>query len=377
MKRSRTIVIIAGLCLVLLLGLLSFMAACTEPEPDTTTPAGTPEPTPSAESPDEVIEFTYITSGTGPTLQYEEVWAKWVAEVEERAAGKVKLNVFYSGQLCPIPESYNSVVSGLADIAQHYPGLTPGRFTCLESIQIPMLDTLPGRISVISWECYEAFPEFQAQFSDTKPLAFYCTSIPYQGVLATVDKPIRTLEDMKGLKVSASGTWPGLTIEALGAAPMQQGSHDIYMNLEKKVLDGARIDPEMLTNMKLQEIVKYVTLVNTGYVPFWFVMNLDKWNSLPPDVQKVFEDTGGAWVGDIYDDYTERQGKLAREGAARDYGVEIIELSDEELARWVEVTKPIQQIYIDEMEADGLPGQALVDMTLELMEKYRFTGYDE
>jgi len=313
----------------------------------------------------------------GPTLQWEEMWSQWVAAVEERGGGKIKLNVFYSGQLCPVPETYDSVVNGLIDIAQHYPGLTPGRFTCLEATQIPMLDTLPGRISIIPWELYNAFPEFQAQFADTKPLAFYCTSIPYQGILATVDKPIRKLEDMKGLKISASGTWPGKTIEALGAAPMQQKSTDIYMNLEKKVLDGARIDPEMLDNSNLQEIVKYVTLVNTGYVPFWFVMNLDKWNSLPPDVQKVFEDTGGAFVGDMWDDYTEWHGRAAREGAARDYGVEFIELPPEELARWVEVTKPIQQEYIDDMESKGLPGQALVDMTLDLMEKYRFTGYDD
>jgi TRAP-type C4-dicarboxylate transport system substrate-binding protein len=104
-------------------------------------------------------------------------------------------------------------------------------------------------------------------------------------------------------------------------------------------------------------------------------MNKNSWNKLPPDVQKVFEDTGGTFVGDLVDTYTEWHCKAAMDHAAKEYGVEFIELSPEELARWVAVTKPIQQEYVEQMTAKGLPGQALLDMTLKLMSQNRFTGY--
>ena len=118
-----------GLLVFTLVALL-LLGACPEPAPETTTtPTPTQTQTPTATSTPEPIELRYNhMSPPGPL--YDGIHGQWVNEVMERCGGKVNITTYYVGQLSPPEESYNSLLTGLADIATLHAPLNPGRFPC-------------------------------------------------------------------------------------------------------------------------------------------------------------------------------------------------------------------------------------------------------
>lgn len=349
--------------LVLTLIGLPLFGACAEQAAEPT-----PTPTPEAAEP-EVIELRYNhMSPPGPL--YDGIHGKWVDEVMERCGGKVKITTYFVGQLSPPEESYNSLLTGLADIATLHAPLNQGRFPCIEVMQMPRIETTCAHTSRVAWELYQAFPEIQAEFAETKVLSVYGFREPTSLCLGTATKPIYTMEDLEGLKIAAPGVWPSKKVSLLGASPMSLFEGDYYVSLEKKVLDGAIMDPGQLEDFNLREVIKYLNLTNFGFMPLWLSMSWDAWNSLPTDVQEVFEEVGGEYFGDIVDSYTSMQSWRAIDTAVAEYGMEVIELTPEELARWNVVIEPVRDEFVAELEAKGLPGEELLEEADQLYIKY-------
>jgi TRAP-type C4-dicarboxylate transport system substrate-binding protein len=189
------------------------------------------------------------------------------------------------------------------------------------------------------------------------------------GTITMVKKPVRTLEDMKGLKIRATGLATKI-VEALGGTPVAMAIGEQYDAMRKGVVDGTVAAPNMLLGWKLAEVSQYSTFVrDVGYVSAMFVtMNLNKWNALPPDIQKIFTDVSRDWV-----DYSGKEwNSMEIEGFqyAKKVGHTFINLSDQEQARWREAVKPLQDAYIKSMAAKGLPGKEAVEYRQQLIQKY-------
>jgi TRAP-type C4-dicarboxylate transport system substrate-binding protein len=142
--------------------------------------------------------------------------------------------------------------------------------------------------------------------------------------------------------------------------------------LSKKVVDGAFIPWEIIPPLKLQELTDYqiegANKTRFGTTTFQVSMNLDKWNSLPEDIQKIFMDASNeAWwkeVGAIW--------AAADEfgiGLATKAGNKHITLSQEETDAFKAKLEPVVQRWIDEVSASGIDGQGLVDKARELIAK--------
>jgi TRAP-type C4-dicarboxylate transport system substrate-binding protein len=149
---------------------------------------------------------------------------------------------------------------------------------------------------------------------------------------------------------------------------MPQGA--TYEALQKGVVEGTLTPIETLKGWKQAEVVKYTTdCSGVGYTTAMFVvMNLKKWNALPKNIQKIFEETSREWV-DVH-------GKIWDEGDAegRDYalslGNKIIPLSDNENDRWVKAVEPVIVNYIQATDKKGLPGEKAVAEAKKLIQKY-------
>jgi len=98
-------------------------------------------------------------------------------------------------------------------------------------------------------------------------------------------------------------------------------------------------------------------------------MNKKKWDSLPDDVKKVFDDLRkeqAIWTGK----YVDSHAKEAMEWAKKEYKVEFISLSADEKAKWMTKVAPLVDEYIKKMDAAKLPGKQIVDDAKKLTEKY-------
>ena len=209
----------------------------------------------------------------------------------------------------------------------------------------------------IIFQLRQKFPQLDAQFAPTKVL-FLVT--PGPTVVQTCQKAIRTVDDFKGLKL-VGGTEHMIKVsKAIGWTGVAMGPGDWFMALDKKTVDGATLAPSAALDHKLVPLLKYITNLNFSIPLFEILMNKDKYNSLPQDIQKTFDEVSGQWVRDqmnrlLYEDFHTSMKALS------DSNLEIITFSPEEITKINDKLTPVYDDYVNEMKAKGLPGREILD----------------
>jgi len=182
-------------------------------------------------------------------------------------------------------------------------------------------------------------------------------------------RPVNKLEDVKGMKIRAQGTVVPI-VQALGGAPVGTTMGETYDALRTGVAEGAMAPMEALEGWKWGEVVNFTTeSYSIAYsAAMYVVMNKNKWNSLPPDIQKVIEGINDEWI--------ERQGKTWDEIDASGKafllkrGNKIIVLSKEESERWAKVVRPLLDEYVTNAKAKGLPGEEALKFCLDYLKTH-------
>jgi len=291
---------------------------------------------------------------------------EWGKDLEKRTNGKVKVNYYAGGTLVPAAQSYDAVVKGIADVSNHVLGYTMGRFPFSQVLDLPIGFPPGAGPTKIANEVYKKFKP--KEFDDVKILWFH--AMPY-GLVHTKAKPVKKLEDIKGLKLRCYGS-NAKFVGLLGGAPVAMPMPEVYDALAKGVVDGLLSSYEALQGFRTGEHVKCTTEnLGTAYsAAFVVAMNKKKFESFPADVQKT--------IDEMSQEYIEKYGQMWTEidAAGKEWlkgrGVEFISLSSEEEARWYEQgAKPLVEEYIKEMKAKGMPGDEAVKFIVESFKQYK------
>jgi TRAP-type C4-dicarboxylate transport system substrate-binding protein len=191
-------------------------------------------------------------------------------------------------------------------------------------------------------------------------------------------KKVTSLADLKGMRIRATGL-TAKSIEALGAVPVAMPMPEAYEALSKGVVGGNIGPPEILKGWKQAEVTKYITILPPVYNSIQYtVMNLKKWNSLPPDVQKAIEKVNEGFnvkAGQIWDSQMKANGI---DYGVDEHGMQIVRLSEADNKKAMQLMQPLLEDYIARMQAKGLPGKEIVDFVKENAAKYSKmypTGY--
>ncbi len=277
---------------------------------------------------------------------------QWCKEVEKRAGGKVKITYFPGGTLTPAAQTYDNVVKGIADIGESCFAYTRGKFPMMETLDLP----LGYKSGVAATNLTNAFyQKYQPkELSEVKVLWLHAHG---PGILHS-KVPVTKLEQLKGMKIRATGL-AAKVVMALGAAPVGTTMPETYDALRTGVAEGAMAPVESLQGWKWGEVIKSTTQdFGAAYTTAMFVvMNKNKWNALPPDVQKVFEEVSKEWVvkqGKVWDE-------IDKEGYAysKARGNKVIALSPAEDAKWAKAVKPLLDEQVKNLKSKGLPADAV------------------
>ena len=286
-----------------------------------------------------------------PTHKNSTLFAEFSQEINKKSGGKVEISYYPGGTLLSAPKMAAGVVTGIADIGLAHFAYSRGRFPVMEAIELPLGFPSAWVGAGVANEFYEKFrPKELDQFH---PLAF-CASTP--NVIGTLTKPVRTLEDLKGLKIRGTGRI-GDIVKALGATPMPIEMVDLYEALRRGVLDGNLGSAEQLEGFKIGELLKYVTASwkTGGCFGFYVMMSKHKWDALPPDMQKLFTD--------VSNEYKDKWGIAFNsiDFGGIEYlkknGGQVINLSDAETAKWVKAVQPVIADYKKDLVAKGYKEQ--------------------
>lgn len=268
-------------------------------------------------------------------------------EVKKRSNGAVEIAYHPGGTLLGPDKMYVGVNTGVVDFGVSHTGYTRGRFLVTESLDLPLGFPSGYVATQVSNDFYEKFKP--AEWDGVK-LLYLDTCGPLMPLL--VSKQVKTLEELQGLKIRATGQQSDI-MKTLGAVPVPLAMPDVYDALRRGVLDGVTVDLSTLKFWKFAEVVKYVTAswqVGSGYT-FYFVMNKNKWNALPPAAQKI--------VTEVAFETKEKQAALWNQmdiegrDALIAAGGQMVMLPDAEAARWVKKVEPVLGDYKKAMVGKG------------------------
>lgn len=285
--------------------------------------------------------------------------------LDEATGGRVKI-VSYPGQtLLAGPEIYDGVVTGIADIGLSVFAYNRGRFPLLEVFDLPGITYKNSKVaSQVAWEGIKTLAP--QEVADTKLLMVLATG---PGDLFT-KAPVRTLEDLKGLEVRATGL-SAKTLAALGAIPVAMPQSDAYEALSRGLVKGNLAPVEVLQGWKHAEVTDYLTLTPFLYNAVFFVtMNQGVWQGLPADLQAIIQEVCEKFFLDVAMGLWDAQNEAALTYAVETTGQQVITLSEEETKRWTDLVTPLQAEFLADMERRNLPGQQALELTKKLAEKY-------
>ena len=273
---------------------------------------------------------------------------EWCKEVEKRTNGTVKVTLFSGGTLTPAGQTYISVTRGVADIGYSFFSYTMGRFPFMEVLDLPLGYKTSHIASKLANELYEKFKP--KELDDVKVL-FLITSGPH---MFFAKKPIRNLEDLKGVKIRSTGTSVKV-VEVLGGVPVAMPMSDSYDALSRGVAQGFAGAYEPMKGFRLAEVVDNNTEYASAYAnASYVIMNKVKWNSLPANTRKIIEQLNTETIEKMAKlwDVLDKEGKdlLVQKGG------KVHVLSKEENARWTAKLRPILDEYVKNAKAKGLPG---------------------
>ncbi len=351
-------VLLLGLVLVFALGVV--LAACGSGEettstsppttagPATTGGASTTAPSTAMTYPAGKWKFTFNTFFPA-TNKIAIVGEMWMAEITKRTNGAVTFEYLPGASLTAANKVYDGVVTGISDLGFSVFAYTPGIFPVMDLLDYP--NGYPAGY-VDTHVVNDYFQKFKpAELGKVHPLAFYGTG---PQLILTVKKPVKTLEDLKGMVIRSTGVGAAIA-KALGAEGYAAAQNEAYELMSKGVIDGSLAPREVLAGWKQAEVVKYVTnCFSVGSITsMYLIMNNDKWNSLPADVQQVFTDVSTEYV----EYWAKVASALDANGVAAlkaQPGREIIDLGPDEAGKWATAIKPIVDKKIADMKAAGL-----------------------
>lgn len=295
-----------------------------------------------------------------PTHRHAALASDWAKEIQKRTNGKVIINMFPGGTLTTPDKAYDGVVKGISDVALIVAGYTRGRFPLSEVIDLP----LGYKNGVVATKLNNAF------YNKFKPQEFHEVKVMYlhgqgPGIFHT-KSPVKRLEDLQGMKIRCHGLGAKIA-SALGATPVPMTMGETYDALSRGVVSGALAAYEALEGFKWGEVVKFTTEnLGSAYSGcFLVVMNKDKWNAFPADIQRIIEQVNEEWkdkTGKLWDEIDDSGKRFAQK-----LGNQTIHLTNEEDARWAKAVVPIFDDYVKNMKDKGLPGKEALEYCLDFL----------
>ena len=291
----------------------------------------------------------------------------WAQKVDEATDGRVKVTVFPGAVLGNPADGLTMVKTGICDILWSFTGFFPAEFKANSVLSLPLL--LPGTSqenTAVFWDLIESRPEILEEFEDQslKLLEFHAGPTAILGS----NKLVASVDDLKNLQLRVGGGPLTDAVVAWGVSPIAMPPTDLYESLQKNVIDGYIFDPAGVLAYKAYEPVEYFLDLPFNANPLFTVMNLDKWNQLPADLQELVTSVSGRLASD---EFAEMQDASTAElwAAVEEAGKTITVPTQEVMAGFQPGADEAISKWVEEKSADGIDADGLVRAVGELVEK--------
>ena len=289
------------------------------------------------------------------------VWEPMLEQLKKKSENKITSTMFPGGALGKGPEHYDIVAKGLSDMGYFTATWTPGRFPLTDVLSMAAWVDGKDVATDIGNAMYKRI--LHKEFEAVKVVELNgCI----QAFLWT-KKPVKSLDDVKGMKVRSPGGQQTNYIKAIGAEPIFMPLGDVYMAMETGTIDGIVTCVPLILSFKLHEVAKHAVVATFGCVSEGVVMNKQSWNKIPDNLKPVVDEvcqnpfkTTGGLTRDVYK-------TMMKE--VTDKKVDLFELPSQEAEKWYERFQDVTRTWVKDLEAKNLPAKDVVKMYNEECEK--------
>jgi TRAP-type transport system periplasmic protein len=280
------------------------------------------------------------------------VWEPMLEELKKRSDGRISYTIYAGAALGKGPEHYDIVDKGLSDMGYFTATWTPGRFPLTDVLSLATW--VDGKDIAVDIGNKMAELGLKEEFPGVKIIELNgCI----QAFLWT-NKPVRGIEDCKGLKIRSPGGHQTNYIKAIGAEPVFMPLGDVYLALETGTIDGLVTCPPLVLAYKLHEVAKYGVVATFGCVSEGVIMNQKSWERTPDDLKPLIEEvcsnpfrTTGGLNRDVYK-------VMMKE--LQDNGVSLYNLTADQEQAWFATFQDVTKKWVADLEAKGLPAKDIL-----------------
>jgi TRAP-type C4-dicarboxylate transport system substrate-binding protein len=352
-KRGLLAVVV---CLSLLVGGLGLAPACA-PQAAPAKPS-TPATPATPAAPVQPIKLVFHDPAAISEQRMGFVWA--MDQLQKKTNGQVTVQFVYGGSLGVATDQLKNIGAGLFDMGVASPGYWPSELPLIN------ISTVPG-ISINNFASLYAIaklrdlPEIQAEATKQG------VHLIGGGVMSAYEiisrNPIKTVADLKGMKIRGYAAMDeGLA--SFGALPVSMAFTEAYTAMERGTVEGVLGGyPDTIQKYKLNDIAKYVTQdMGWGVIGFVYFMNLNKWNSLPQNIQKAFDDVTLESIEGFEREFR-TTGDMAKKSAAYEKQTNTVRVPWDAAARAPVTTacETANTKWVKDLTAKGLSAQKVYD----------------
>lgn len=282
--------------------------------------------------------------------------------IETKSGGRIKVEGYPNGVLHGGADGFKALATNVTDIAPGYPIWLSGSFKLNHVVNLPLAFPSAYVGSRVTEELYDEY--FKKEYERLGVYALFYTVTATYDLIAT--KPMRSIDDVRGMKLRGGGGGLNEIIERLGGTPVTLKSPETYTAFQQGVVDGLLFNTASILSFRLDEVGKYLMPLGISRVGIPWAMNRKTYDALPDDLKEVIY-AAGREATIYYTDYVTEDTEAAL-AAMRDRGIQFVELSDAEIDGVHETLAPMWDDFI---KKNGATGRKLVD---ELRAKV--AGYD-
>jgi len=304
------------------------------------------------------------------TVQHTKMLGGWCDNVTKDSGGKIKCQIFPSMQLGGTPaQLYDQAKNGVVDVVWTGPSYNAGRFPKMEVFELPFMMTNAEATSRAAWDYYEKHA--QEEYQDVKVLAMH---VHGPGNIFTSKKQVKTMADIKGLKLRAPTRMVTKLLASMGAVPVGVPVPAIPDALSKGVLDGAVIPYEVAPSIKIDELTKFTaetdrTQPSLYTTLFVFAMNKAKYDGLSPELKKVIDKNSGRELSAFLGKTQAGADAVGKEKLIAG-GHTITVIPKTELENWKKASDALDDEWVADMGKRGFDGKKMLEDAHALVKQY-------
>ena len=294
----------------------------------------------------------------------------WMEKVEKDSGGRIKFEGYPAMQLGGTPvQLYDQARDGVVDIVWTLPGNTAGRFPRVEAFELPFMMNNAEATSKAYWEYVQT--QAPDEFKETHVIALH---VHGPGMFHSATKQIRSVADLRGMKVRGPTRQITKMLGSVGATPVGMPLPAITDALSKGTIDACAIPWEVVPSIKVHELTKFHSeFDNTGAAlyttTFVMAMNTAKYNSLAPDLKRVIDANSGmaasAWLGK-----TQQSNDPAGRKTAVDRGNTIYQFTAAQRDEFIKLSGNVDDEWVADMDKRGFKGAQLLSTAKALIAKH-------